>query len=411
MPPERVDYDFNVQAAELALRRRSGDGRPGVDDLSVFFLAQGEQSADAVMARLTTFIRAAKQTLDLAVYDMRFSDPLRTQLASALRERADAGVQIRFCYDGDKPPQPNLAAGQDPAPAGTGAFVQSLGYPWRRIAGMKLMHSKFILRDRQSIWTGSTNMTDEAFTLMENNILEIDSSDLANYYAEDFEQIWEKENFDNTGEIQTVPVPLTFSGQSAEARVMFSPGCGLEIDSEIAKRVRAAQRRVRICSLLINSGTLIGELGNLLRAGQVPVDGIYDRTQMAQVYVQWQEVPQNRWKIGALKDVIARAGLVGKNSTPYTPTGRHDFMHNKVLLIDDSVITGSYNFSYRGRLESSNAEVAPLDEFIDEVMSILKSQPDVKEVCVKKVYPLRFSAEHGQQKYEEFFEQFNDSYK
>ncbi len=350
----RVDYHFNVQAAELALCRRSGDGRPGVDNLSVFFLAQGEQSADAVMARLTTFTRAAKQTLDLAVYDMRFSDPLRTQLASALRERTDAGVQIRFCYDGDKPPQPNVAAGQDPAPAGTCAFVQSLGYPWRRIAGMKLMHSKFILRDRQSIWTGSTNMTDDAFTLMENNILEIDSSALANYYAEDFEQIWEKENFDNTGEIQTVPVPLTFSGQSAEARVMFSPGCGLEIDSEIAKRVRAAQRRVRICSLLINSGTLIGELGNLLRAGRVGVDGIYDRTQMAQVYVQWQEVPQNRWKIGALKDIIARAGLVGKNSTPYTPTGRHDYMHNKVLLIDDSVITGSYNFSRSAQFNSEN---------------------------------------------------------
>ncbi len=306
------------------------------------------------MARLTTFIRAAKQTLDFAVYDMRFSDPLRTQLTSALRERADAGVQIRFCYDGDKPPQPNVAAGQDPAPAGTGAFVQSLGYPWRRIAGMKLMHSKFILRDRQSIWTGSTNMTDDAFSLMENNILEIDSSALANYYVEDFEQIWEKENFDNTGEIQTIPVPLTFSGQSAEARVMFSPGCGLEIDSEIAKRVRAAHRRVRICSLLINSGTLIAELGNLSRARRVAVDGIYDRTQMAQVYVQWQEVPQNRWKIGALKDVIARAGLVGKNSTPYTPTGRHDFMHNKILLIDDSVITGSYNFSRSAQFNSEN---------------------------------------------------------
>jgi phosphatidylserine/phosphatidylglycerophosphate/cardiolipin synthase-like enzyme len=336
-----------------------------VDNLSVFFLAQGEQSADAVMARLTTFIRAAKQTLDLAIYDMRFSDSLRAQLVSALRERAEAGVQIRFCYDGDKPLRPNVAAGQDPAPAGTGAFVQSLGYPWRRIAGMKLMHSKFVLRDRQSIWTGSTNMTDDAFTLMENNILEIDSSSLANYYAEDFEQIWEKENFDHTGNIQTVPVPLTFSGQSAEARVMFSPGCGLEIDTEIARRVRAAQRRVRICSLLINSGTLIAELGNLLRAGRVAVDGIYDRTQMAEVYVQWQEVPQNRWKIDALKDIISRAGLVGKNSTPYTPTGRHDFMHNKVLVIDDTVITGSYNFSRSAQFNAENIlfiESAPLAE-------------------------------------------------
>jgi phosphatidylserine/phosphatidylglycerophosphate/cardiolipin synthase-like enzyme len=352
-------------------------GDSDMDNLSVFFLAQNEQSADAVMARLTTFIRLAKQTLDLAVYDMRLSDPLRAQLVSALRERAEAGVEVRFCYDGDKPPQPNVAAGQDPAPAGTGAFVQSLGYPWRRIAGMKLMHNKFILRDRQSIWTGSTNLTDDAFTLMENNILEIDSSALANYYAQDFEQLWGEENFDHTGNIYTVPVPLTFSNQSAEARVMFSPGCGLEIDSEITRRVGAAQRRVRICSLLINSGTLIAELGNLLRGGLVAVDGIYDRTQMAEVYLQWQEVPQNRWKIDALKEIIARAGLVGKNSTPYTPTGRHDFMHNKVLVIDDSVITGSYNFSRSAEFNAENIlfiESAPLAEAYSAYIDHLKSK-------------------------------------
>jgi phosphatidylserine/phosphatidylglycerophosphate/cardiolipin synthase-like enzyme len=334
-----------------------------VDNLSVLFLAQGEQSANAVMARLTAFIRAARQSLDIAVYDMRFSDQLKASLISALRERAEAGVQIRFCYDADKPPRPNVAAGQDPAPAGTGAFVQSLGYPWRRIAGMKLMHSKFVLRDRQAIWTGSSNLTDDAFTLMENNVVEIDSSQLAEYYAEDFEQLWEKENFDNTGEIKTVPVQLTFSDQPAGARVMFSPGCGLAIDSEIARRVRAAQGRVRICSLLINSGTLIAELRNLLRQGKVKVDGIYDRTQMTDVYRQWQEVPQNRWKIGALSEIVTRTGLVGKNSMPYTPTGHHDFMHNKVLLVDDTVITGSYNFSRSAQFNAENIlfiESAPL---------------------------------------------------
>src|SRR4030095_8641829 len=211
-----------------------------MDNLSVFFLAEGEQSADDVMARLAAFIRGAKQTLDFAIYDMRFSDSLRAQRAAALREKAEGGVRIRFCYDADKPPQPDLAAGQDPAPSGTGAFVQSLGYPWRRIAGMKLMHSKFVVRDGTAVWTGSANMTDDAFTLMENNIVEIDSQALANYYAEDFEQLWEKQNFENTGEIHTEPVPVSFAGQPAEARVMFSPGCDLEIDSEIARRVRAA---------------------------------------------------------------------------------------------------------------------------------------------------------------------------
>lgn len=334
-----------------------------MDNLSVFFLAEGEQSGDDVMTRLTTFIRAAKQTLDFAIYDMRFSEPLHTQLAAALRDRAAAGVEIRFCYDADKPSPPNVAAGQDPAPSGTGAFVQSLGYPWRRIAGMKLMHSKFVVRDGQTVWTGSANMTDDAFTLMENNIVEFDSRALTSYYAQNFEDLWQKENFEHTGDIHTEPVPLTFSNQSANTRVMFSPGCGLEIDSEIARRVRAAQRRVRICSLLINSGTLIGELGNLFRRGGVTVDGIYDATQMEQVYVQWQEVPQNRWKIPALKEIIVRAGLIGKNSTPYTPTGRHNYMHNKVLVIDNTVITGSYNFSRSAQFNAENIlfiESAPL---------------------------------------------------
>jgi len=348
-----------------------------VTSLSVFFLAEGEQTADSVMARLTAFIRAAKHTLDIAVYDMRFNDALRAQLVDALADRAKAGVQIRFCFDGDKPVKPNVAAGQDPAPAGTSAFVQSLGYPWKRIAGMKLMHSKFIVRDRESVWTGSLNFTGDAFTLMENNVVMIDAAPLAAYYAEDFEQLWEKENFENTGKIRTEPVPLTFGDQPATARVMFSPGCGFEIDTEIARRVRAAQRRVRICSLLINSGTLIGELLNLLRAGRVPVDGVYDRTQMAEVYTQWQAVPSNHWKIPALQEIITRAHLAGKNSTPYTPTSRHDFMHDKVLVIDDTVITGSYNFSRSAEFNAENIlfiESAPLAETYSRYIDHLKSK-------------------------------------
>ena len=54
-----------------------------MDNLSVFFLAEGEQSGDEVMARLNWFIGAAKQTLDFAIYDMRFSDHLHGQLAAA----------------------------------------------------------------------------------------------------------------------------------------------------------------------------------------------------------------------------------------------------------------------------------------------------------------------------------------
>lgn len=346
-----------------------------MDQLSVFFLAQDEQRAADVMSRLVAFISAARETLEFALYDLRLSAPLKAQLYDALRERAAAGVQIRICYDGDKPYVPNVAAGQDPASPGTGEIVHSLGFPYRRIGGMKLMHNKFIVRDRRAVWTGSLNLTDDAFTLMENNVLVLDSPEIADSYTKEFEELWVKENFENTGAIETRPVELSFGGEPATVRVMFSPGRGLEIDTEIARRVAAAQRRVRICSLLINSGTLIAALRDLLDAGRVKVDGIYDRTQMADVFRQWETVPSNHWKIPALQDVIARAKLVGKDSTPYTPTGRHDFMHNKVLVIDDAVITGSYNFSRSAQFNAENIlfiESAALAQtycdYIDHVM-------------------------------------------
>ena len=36
------------------------------------------------------------------------------------------------------------------------------------------------------------------------------------------------------------------------------------------------------------------------------------------------------------------------------PTGSHDFMHDKVLVIDDTVITGSCNFSRSAQFNAEN---------------------------------------------------------
>jgi len=118
----------------------------------------------------------------------------------------------------------------------------------------------------------------------------------------------------------------------------------------------------------------------------VAVDGIYDRTQMSDVYRQWQSVPSNHWKIPALHEIIVRAGLVGKNSTPYTPTGVHDFMHNKVLVIDDTVITGSYNFSRSAEFNAENIlfiESAPLADIYSAYIDDLKFENLARAVFLR----------------------------
>ena len=46
--------------------------------------------------------------------------------------------------------------------------------------------------------------------------------------------------------------------------------------------------------------------------------------------------------------------LARKDSTPYTPTGVHDYMHMKAMVTDDLVTTGSYNFSANAERNAEN---------------------------------------------------------
>lgn len=326
----------------------------GEDDLAVYFLAEGEQTGQDVAARLVSFIGQAQVSLDMALYDFRLSEDLKAVVAASLRERAAAGVAIRIAYDADKPEEPAWDEGMDPAPSGTGYFVQSLGYPFRRIGGLKLMHHKYIIRDNTAVWTGSTNLTTDAWTFQENNIVQIESPEVAGYYAQDFAELWRTEQIGNSGAFDTRTTQLQYEGHPARLRLLFSPGRGPAIDYEVAQRVAGARRRVRICSMLLNSGALLSALSDVLRVGQAQVDGIYDRTQMESVLEQWDTIRHNRWKITAVEDIIEATGLVGKDSQPYAPDTRHDFMHNKILVVDDTVITGSYNFSHSAELNAEN---------------------------------------------------------
>jgi phosphatidylserine/phosphatidylglycerophosphate/cardiolipin synthase-like enzyme len=134
--------------------------------------------------------------------------------------------------------------------------------------------------------------------------------------------------------------------------VAFAPGEGPNIDHQIAGLIGRARRRLKVCSMLITSGTILGALNDVRhRGGVAEYGGVYDRTQMEGVFEQWRGQPAE-WKIAAFEQ--AAAGLAGKHSTPYAPDSPHDFMHNKVLVADDTVVTGSYNLSHSATENAEN---------------------------------------------------------
>ena len=99
----------------------------GVDNVSVFFLAEGEQPADEVMAADHVHSCGEADSRFRAIYDMRFSDPLKVSLSSAFSGARGSRLKIRFCYDPLNCFRQMSPPGQDPAPSGTGRICAIAG--------------------------------------------------------------------------------------------------------------------------------------------------------------------------------------------------------------------------------------------------------------------------------------------
>jgi phosphatidylserine/phosphatidylglycerophosphate/cardiolipin synthase-like enzyme len=326
--------------------------------IATTFLEQGKQSAATIASLLAEFLSAARASLHLALYDFRLSDEVAPPVVEALRERAANGVEVRIVYDAGKQGVAFPRASADPAPPGSADFVKSLGdgIASRPITGgdpqqPKLMHHKYVVRDgrtqQAAVWTGSTNWTDDAWTLQENNIVRIESAELCSWYEKDFAELWARGDIATTGANDAGTVQVG----GATVKVDFSPGDGAAIDHAIARQISLARRRLKVCSMLLTSGAILGALNDVVKHRDLDYGGIYDRTQMDSVLEQWRGQP-SEWKIAAFQQ--AAGPLAGKRSTPYAPNTPHDFMHNKVLVADDTVVTGSYNFSHSATENAEN---------------------------------------------------------
>src|SRR5215208_367912 len=154
------------------------------EGLMVRTLTDGGQSAAEVAGWIADFVARARRSLDLAHYDFHLAPETAATVGRAITDAAARGVAVRFVYNVDhRNPIP-----VPPPPEPDAQLIASLGVPARAIAGVPdLMHHKYVVRDGESVWTGSMNWTTDSWTLQENVILLAESAPgLAAEFAQNF---------------------------------------------------------------------------------------------------------------------------------------------------------------------------------------------------------------------------------
>ena len=326
--------------------------------------------------RIAAFLGEARASLDLALYDVRLPGEPGDVVSGALCDAAERGVRVRIAYNADHPERIFFP----PPPRTKPELLEAMPFPTCGIPGIPdLMHHKYVVRDAQSVWTGSMNWTTDSWTLQENVVLTAAGApELAAEFAQNFEELWRSRNVDASG--REDPRPLDIDGR--HVRAWFTPGHGEELSHRIAKALGRAKQRVRIASPVITAGPVLATLAEMAAERRVDLRGVVDRTQMDQVVYQWRTNGHSAWKVPILASVLANADFKGKRSTQYTPETPHDFMHAKVTVADDTVFAGSFNLSRSGEMNAENVlEVHDGDmadrmaAFIDEIRERYEPMP------------------------------------
>jgi hypothetical protein len=101
-------------------------------------LVDGGQTAEEIAGRLVAWLGEARESLDIALYDVRLPGPVGDAVAGAIRAAAGRGVAVRiaFNHDGDRASKP-----LPPPPRTEPSLLEQLGVPLRAIPGdPDLMH-------------------------------------------------------------------------------------------------------------------------------------------------------------------------------------------------------------------------------------------------------------------------------
>lgn len=326
---------------------------------------------DAVIA----LIDAATSTIDASLFEFN-----REPIVEALLAAHDRGVAIRFVGDGDELHDP-----------GYEALIEAGVILSVRAPNDRIMHNKFVLVDGQTLFTGSTNFSQNGVMLNNNGSIVVNDPVVAAAYAAEFEQMYSQGLFGRRKVSVNPPTRTPIGDHIVTPRFSPADPGNLALLDTLAE----ADNTVLFMVFSFTRLDIIQELIELHDSG-VQVVGVFDESQGRSRY--------------SADDILAEAGV------PVFIDGNHNAigfaggkLHHKTMIVDPlsesepTTIVGSYNWSASANdyndenlmvIEGGEVASAYMDEFC-RVLAVATPHPlyegTVPDPCAGLLVPIRFN--------------------
>lgn len=293
---------------------------------------------------LLKLIRTSEKNIDFAIYGLQEQDIILNALISAQKR----GVKIRGIVDKDE-----LNFYKD-SKLLFKYFDSIKSDKYLPIAKHKqddkftrakqaLMHDKFFVVDNKYVWTGSTNVSAACMTFNANTAVTIKSSEVADVYTREFEQMYLQDKFHNEKDLLNNTENISLNKGKTLVSVYFSPKAEV-LTNQIRPLIQNSKESIHIAMYYLTHKRIVEDLIEAKKRG-VDVKIILDGSFVRDGY--------------APHDKLREAGI------PVKIENWRSKLHSKNAIFDGKIVTiGSTNWTSTAELVNDENMLIVYDEKI-----------------------------------------------
>lgn len=275
---------------------------------------------------IVSFIDGTKKRLEIAVQELE-SLPIAEAIIRARQRKVLVKLVLEHDYLRAASPrkQPWNEGGKHEANRRIHDAILRANIDVKTDYNSSIFHQKFIVRDRSSLLTGSTNFTPTGTHKNLNHVVIVHDKEVAKIYAREFREI-SQGHFGKLNEGHD-KAPTDTVVSDVPIRVMFAPDHNPEM--EIMKQMLKARERIDFAIFTFSQSSGIDDTMMRLLDLNMPIRGAFDLKQGVQ---KWAAIRPLQKK-GAHMVAVEEGNGIGK-------------LHHKLMVLDGQVvIAGSFNYT------------------------------------------------------------------